>query len=176
MYIDIQYYKSPFGELVLGSYEQQLCLCDWRYRRMRTAIDTRIQKLTGATYREMPNSIHQKTINQLEEFAQGERTTFDIPLCFVGSTFQQNVWQQLLKIPFGKTISYLQLSQQFGDEKAIRAVAMANGANALSIIVPCHRVIGSKGDLVGYAGGLAVKKQLLLLENATTTSNQFSLF
>jgi len=83
---------------------------------------------------------------------------------FVGSDFQKTVWEKLLTIPYGKTTSYLELSRMLGDEKAIRAVATANGANAISIIVPCHRVIGSDGSLTGYAGGLNAKQKLLQLE------------
>ena len=93
----------------------------------------------------------------------------------VGSDFQKTVWNTLLQIPYGKTETYLGLSKSMNNEKAIRAVASANGANAFSIIVPCHRVIGSDGKLVGYAGGLSVKKKLLELEGALAT-NQLSLF
>lgn len=89
-----------------------------------------------------------------------------MPLLFCGSEFQQRVWEELQRIPYGKTISYLKLSRLLGDEKAIRAVATANGANAISILIPCHRVIGSKGELTGYAGGLNAKRRLLELEGA----------
>jgi methylated-DNA-[protein]-cysteine S-methyltransferase len=85
----------------------------------------------------------------------------------VGSDFQKRVWESLLEIPYGKTLSYSRLSRRLGDEKAIRAVARANGDNALSIIVPCHRILGSDGGLVGYAGGLRAKQKLLQLENAS---------
>jgi methylated-DNA-[protein]-cysteine S-methyltransferase len=95
----------------------------------------------------------------------GELKEFDLPLLMVGSDFQQKVWRALLTIPYGTTSSYLQLSKQLNNEKAIRAVANANGANALAIIVPCHIIIGSNGDLVGYTGGIATKKKLLTLEN-----------
>ena len=98
---------------------------------------------------------------QLEEYFKGGRKDFDFPIQQFGSAFQQSVWNQLLLIPFGRTISYLQLAKQIGDVKAIRAIASANGKNNLAIIVPCHRVIGSNGTLVGYAGGLWRKKWLL---------------
>jgi methylated-DNA-[protein]-cysteine S-methyltransferase len=91
---------------------------------------------------------------------------FNVPLLFVGSDFQKQVWNALMQIPFGVTKSYMELSKQFGNEKAIRAVASANGANAISIMVPCHRIIGSNCELTGYAGGLPVKKQLLQLEGS----------
>jgi methylated-DNA-[protein]-cysteine S-methyltransferase len=102
-----------------------------------------------------------KCIKQLEEYFEGKRKDFDLPLGQQGSPFQQNVWRHLEKIPFGKTISYLQLSKQIGDVKAVRAIAAANGKNNLAIVIPCHRVIGSDSKLVGYAGGLWRKKWLL---------------
>ena len=98
---------------------------------------------------------------QLQEYFKGERTSFSLKLNPQGTDFQQRVWNELLNIPFGNTMSYLQLSQQLGDVKAIRAVASANGRNPLWIIVPCHRVIGSDGSLRGYAGGLSRKQWLL---------------
>lgn len=98
---------------------------------------------------------------QLEAYFQGKRKGFDLPLGQEGTAFQQKVWDLLYLIPYGKTISYQQLSKQYGDVKAIRAVAAANGKNHLSIIVPCHRVIGSNQSLTGYAGGLWRKKWLL---------------
>ena len=93
------------------------------------------------------------------------RKTFDIPLLLLGSTFQKQVWNALLKIPYGTTKSYQELSKIINNEKAVRAVANANGANAIGIIIPCHRIIGSNGKLTGYAGGLDKKKKLLHLEN-----------
>ncbi|GAA4753828.1 methylated-DNA--[protein]-cysteine S-methyltransferase [Flavisolibacter ginsenosidimutans] len=98
---------------------------------------------------------------QLDGYFSGQRRTFDLPLLQSGTGFQQKVWQLLLQIPFGKTVSYNDLSKQYGDVKAIRAVASANGKNNLAIIVPCHRVIGSNQSLTGYAGGLWRKKWLL---------------
>ena len=100
-------------------------------------------------------------VSQLKEYFEGKRTDFDLKLNPKGTDFQKKVWGALLEIPFGKTISYLDLSKQLGDVKAIRAVASANGKNPLWIVVPCHRVIGTNGDLTGYAGGLHRKKWLL---------------
>ena len=102
-----------------------------------------------------------KVIGQFEEYFAGERKVFDLPIQQTGTSFQQKVWSELTKIPFGKTISYLQLAQRLGDVKSIRAAASANGRNKLNIIVPCHRVIGSDGSLTGYGGGLPRKKWLL---------------
>jgi methylated-DNA-[protein]-cysteine S-methyltransferase len=100
-------------------------------------------------------------VHQLDEYFSGARKEFDLPLQQNGTAFQQKVWDLLYKIPYGKTISYNELSKQYGDLKAIRAVASANGKNNLAIIVPCHRVIGSNQSLTGYAGGLGRKKWLL---------------
>lgn len=173
--IIIKYFKTNYGELILGSYDDKLCLCDWRYRKMRRTIDARIQHGIGAEYVDGESEVISKAISQLSEYFSKERIEFSIPLLLVGSDFQKTVWNALLQIPYGKTETYLGLSKNLDNEKAIRAVANANGANAFSIIVPCHRIIGSDGNLVGYAGGLLVKKKLLELEGALDT-NQLSLF
>lgn len=157
-------YKSPFGELLLGEYEEQLCMVDWNHRSKRQQVDERIKSFFKAEYIDQLTPLHQQVITQLKEYADRKRTTFNLPLIFAGTAFQQKVWNELLKIPFGKSISYLELSRRLGDEKAIRAVASANGANSISILVPCHRIIGSNGELTGYAGGTAVKHKLLQLE------------
>ena len=120
----------------------------------------------------IPKELKQAVI-QLQEYFEGKRTHFNLKLNPKGTEFQQRVWQELLNIPFGKTLSYLELSKKLGDVKAIRAVAAANGKNPLWIVVPCHRVIGTDGSLTGYAGGLGRKKWLLEHENPT---NQQSLF
>ena len=164
--IQIQYYQSPCGELILGAYREKLCLCDWKIEERRIIIDRRIQKELQASYKEGISEVITRTIGQLDEYFAGRRTTFDIPLLLVGTDFQKTVWNELLNIPYGKTISYAGLSQKLGNPKAIRAIASANGANPISILVPCHRVIGSDGKLVGYGGGLPAKKILLDLESS----------
>jgi methylated-DNA-[protein]-cysteine S-methyltransferase len=164
-HISIQTYKSPIGELLLGSYEDTLCLADMKYRRMRTTIDKRIQQGLSATYIEQSSPIIGETISQFEAYFAGELRDFDIPLRMVGTAFQKSVWEALIQIPYGSTTSYLELARNLGNEKSVRAVAAANGANAIAILIPCHRIIGSNGDLVGYAGGLPAKKRLLELEN-----------
>ncbi len=171
--IHTAYFKNDYGELILGSYEQQLCLCDWRYRKMRSSIDRRIQTGLQAEYVEEESDIIDETRKQLSAYFAGEQTRFDLPLLMVGSEFQKKVWELLLQIPFGKTESYMGLSKKLGDVKAIRAVASANGANVLSIIVPCHRIIGSDGNLTGYAGGLTTKRKLLRLEKALAQGELF---
>ena len=107
------------------------------------------------------HSLLNRSVQQLKDYFSGNRLEFDLPLLQAGSEFQQKIWNLLLQIPFGKTLSYKQLTAQFGDMKAIRAVASANGKNDLAIVVPCHRVIGSNGSLTGYAGGLWRKQWLL---------------
>lgn len=173
--ISIQYFKSTYGELILGSFENRLCLCDWRYRKMRAAIDQRIQNGLKTIYVEEETETIRNTKQQLTEYFNGERKTFDIPLELVGSAFQQSIWNELLKIPFGKTATYLDISKKVNNVKAIRAVAAANGANAISIIVACHRISGSNDELTGYAGGLNTKKKLLQLENKGMGTEQMEI-
>ncbi|MFT6796896.1 MAG: methylated-DNA-[protein]-cysteine S-methyltransferase [Maribacter sp.] len=112
-------------------------------------------------------------VYQLNEYFEGNRTGFDLKLNPSGTDFQQKVWKELLEIPYGKTVSYLQLSKSLGDSKAVRAVAAANGKNPLWIIVPCHRVIGSDGSLTGYAGGLSRKKWILAHESPVKQQSLF---
>lgn len=115
----------------------------------------------------------QECTHQLNEYFNDGRTSFSFKLNPKGTDFQKRVWDSLLKIPYGKTVSYLNLSKQLGDVKAIRAVANANGKNPLWIVVPCHRVIGSDGSLTGYAGGLHRKKWLLDHENPVKQQSLF---
>lgn len=103
---------------------------------------------------------------QLDEYFAGRRSTFSVPLVFAGTDFQKRVWNELLKIQYGETVSYGEMARRIGKSEAVRAVANANAANALSIFAPCHRVIGSNRSLTGYAGGLDTKRRLLILEKA----------
>jgi len=119
------------------------------------------------------SSVLQEAVTQLQDYFDGQRTQFDFKLNPVGTEFQQKVWKGLCEIPFGKTMSYLELAKQLGDVKAIRAVASANSKNPLWIVVPCHRVIGTDGSLTGYAGGLWRKKWLLEHENPSTQQSLF---
>ena len=169
-------FHTPFGELLLGSFNNELCLCDWRYRRMRTAIDARIQRGLQAAYMDGVSPVIEETITQLHAYFAGERTAFNLPLRLVGTDFQQLVWKALLAVPYGTTLSYAALTAQVAEPTAIRAVASANGANALSILVPCHRIIGSNGELTGYAGGVGVKRRLLQLEGADKRQQWTDLF
>jgi len=162
--ISIQYCKTKYGEFILGSFDKKLCLLDFRYRKMRKTVDNRIKKGLDSEFIEQDDEILIKTRVQLNEYFNCERREFDIPILMVGTDFQTNVWEALIKVPYGKTSTYLDLAKEINNEKAVRAVASANGANSISLVIPCHRIIGSNGELVGYGGGLPVKKRLLKLE------------
>lgn len=144
------YYHSPVGLLKISGAEN--------YISEVTFHDTS-QKPEG-NKKHLPHLLI-NCVEQLIQYFNGQRRTFDLPLHQPGTAFQQDVWNILTQIPFGKTISYLELARKTGDTKATRAVANANGKNNIAIIVPCHRVIGSNKELVGYAGGLWRKKWLL---------------
>ena len=131
---------------------------------MRKTVDNRLKKGLNAEFIEQDDDVLEKIRTQLNEYLNGDRKEFDVPLLTVGSDFQKSVWDALMKVPYGTTSTYLQLAKNINNEKAVRAVANANGANSIGIIIPCHRIIGSNGELVGYGGGLAVKKRLLKLE------------
>ena len=162
--IQRSFYKTKIGELVLASFEDRLCLLDFRYRKMRQKVDDRIATMLGAEFEEQETDVIKFAKQQLDEYLLGKRKAFDVPVRMVGTGFQVQVWHTLQTIGYGETASYLTLANKLEDPKAVRAVAAANGANGLAIIVPCHRIIGSKGDLVGYGGGIRVKQQLLQLE------------
>jgi len=144
------YYHSPVGLLKISGTED--------YISEVTFHDTS-QKAEGRKKNLPPMMIN--CVEQLIQYFNGQRRQFELPLNQPGTDFQQGVWNELVQIPFGKTISYLELARRIGDTKATRAVANANGKNNIAIIVPCHRVIGSNKELVGYAGGLWRKKWLL---------------
>ena len=148
------YYQSPLGLLRIGgtdTYISEISFVDH--------LDDTDYQRTGMQGPATPIII--QCIEQLIQYFQGQRRIFDFPIYQEGTPFQQSVWNELMAIPFGKTISYLELSRRLGDTKAIRAAASANGRNNIVIVAPCHRVIGSKRDLVGYGGGLWRKKWLL---------------
>ncbi len=156
--------KLPVGDLILGVHRDKLCMCDWRFRKMRKSIDHRLQSLLSAQFKAENHPLTEAASIQLHEFLHNERRDFQLPLKPVGTHFQETVWAQLLKIGYGQTSTYLQLAKDLGCPQSVRAVANANSANAISIFIPCHRVIRSSGELGGYAGGPAVKRKLLDLE------------
>lgn len=164
--IAVQYHNTSIGEFIIGSYDGRLCLLDYRYRNLRKIVDDRIKKGLQASFVEKSTDIIVNTKKQLDAYLSGERKSFDLPILLLGSEFQKQVWNTLLGIPYGLTTTYQDIAHKINNEKAVRAVAAANAANAIAIIIPCHRVIGSDGKLTGYGGGISAKKKLLILEKA----------
>lgn len=160
----VEGYHSPCGELVLGSVGDRLCLCNWAVELHPGRVEKRLRELLGVEVREGASDVIREARQQLDAYFRRERRAFDVPLLFAGSDFQQGVWRELLAIPYGETISYGEMARRLGRPRAVRAVANANGANAISIFAPCHRVVGSDGSLTGYGGGVEAKRFLLALE------------
>ena len=185
-------YQSPCGEMLLGAAGDRLCLCNWTQelhpgrveQRLRTILKAQFEDCGQITVTETTASqsrqsdggvpeqcrtsmpeVLRRTVRELDEYFRGERREFDIPLLLAGSDFQKRVWQQLPRIPYGQIASYSELAAAIGSPRSVRAVANANGANTISIILPCHRVIGSDGRLTGYGGGIDTKRYLLELES-----------
>ncbi|WP_064120953.1 methylated-DNA--[protein]-cysteine S-methyltransferase [Pseudomonas fluorescens] len=148
---------SPVGELKLVANGSRLVAILWENDK-----PNRVR--LGPMVEAPDNPVLVKTARQLEEYFAGTRNGFDLELDFVGTAFQKKVWAALLTIPFGETRTYSQIAEQIGHPSAVRAVGAANGRNPLSIVAPCHRVIGASGKLTGFAGGLEAKERLLTLE------------
>ena len=148
---------SPVGVLTLVARDGSLAAVLWEHERANRVV-------LGELHRDDGDPVLREASRQLGEYFGGERERFDLPLSFAGTTFQRQVWQALLSIPFGETRSYAQIAAQIGNPTAVRAVGAANGRNPISIIAPCHRVIGAAGALTGFAGGLEAKRYLLNLE------------
>jgi methylated-DNA-[protein]-cysteine S-methyltransferase len=153
------YYGSPVGDLLLESEDEK--------------INT-VNFLKGPKQETNITPVIEQCIAELDDYFFRGRKFFTVELDLIGSSFQKRVWNELLTIPFGQTISYLTLSTRLGDPNLVRAVGLANGQNPIAIIVPCHRVIGNNGDLIGYGGGLDKKEWLLYHEGAI--SQQLKLF
>jgi len=150
--------------MILGSVDGRLCMCDWDEEKRRTVMDKRIRRRWQASFEMIQSPVVLQAAIELGEYFKGTRKQFDIPLTFSGTDFQCRVWEELLKIPYGQTISYGEQARRMGHPQAVRAVAAANAANPISIFVPCHRVVGVRHTLIGYAGGLKAKRCLLELE------------
>ncbi len=154
-------FDTPVGKMRAAATDEGICLFDFQYRK---SIDSIVQRITSTAGDELGDADHPhfKVLKQqMDEYFLGTRKEFSVPLHMLGTPFQLRVWNGLLNIPYGETRSYKEQSVFLGDEKAIRAVAGANGENGIAIIIPCHRVIGSNGSLTGYGGGLQRKKWLL---------------
>ena len=157
--IAIAYIQTPLGTASIHGDEQGL---------QRFELEDDATPLT----QEIPDTL-QEAAKQVQQYFNKQRTTFDLKLNPQGTDFQKRVWNQLLSIPYGKTSTYLEMAQNLGDPKCIRAAASANGKNPLWIIIPCHRVIGSDGSLTGYAGGLWRKQKLLEHEGMAVQQRLF---
>ena len=154
------YYSSPLGKIVLTANNDGLTALEFIDGDKTTVIPPHYQSLTTE------HSIFAEVCQQLTQYFTKKRITFNLPLAPKGTPFQQQVWQALTTIKQGETKSYAWLAKTINNEKAVRAVGSANGANPIALIVPCHRVIGANGKLTGYAGGLTLKAKLLEFEGA----------
>lgn len=163
-YIITKSYHFPCGELILGSFDGKLCLCDWTDGMHNNKVNYRLQRILKALFIDGTDDVVEMARQQLNEYFRNKRREFDLPLLFVGTDFQKKVWDELSKIPYGTTVSYGDIASRLGDPKKVRAVANASAVNALSIVVPCHRVIGGDGSMTGYNGGLEKKRYLLDME------------
>ncbi|MBX2959132.1 MAG: methylated-DNA--[protein]-cysteine S-methyltransferase [Flavobacteriales bacterium] len=158
-------FESPLGRITLASTNKGLCLLEFDNEKRINNHFNQFKKYWDVEIIEEETSITTTTKNQLTAYFSNQQTTFDVPLDLVGTEFQLKVWNELQRIPFGSTRSYKEQAIAVGNLKAIRAVATANGENRISIIIPCHRVIGSDGSLTGYGGGIWRKQKLLELES-----------
>lgn len=150
--------------MMLGSIDGKLCMCDWLNDTHHRKVKKRLERLLHANLESDTSEEIERAEQELDEYFAGTRKEFDMPLFTVGTDLQQEVWSELQKIPYGETISYKDLAERMGRADAIRAVANAVGNNAISLFIPCHRIIGSNNALTGYAGGLEAKHALLELE------------
>lgn len=169
-------YHTPCGTLLLGSLGNKLCLCHWQAKERSKHAELRLKRELRANLEEGTSETIEEAMLQLSEYFTGSRQTFSLPLLLIGTEFQKTVWRKLQQIPFGETISYAQTALRIGAPSAVRAVANAIAANPLSVIVPCHRVIGSNNSLTGYAGGIEAKRKLLLLEGISLPCQGANLF
>ncbi len=158
---------TPLGPLVAAATQDALCLLEFADRRMLPTQLNRLTRYVPGVLAPGDNDVLRGVADQLAEYFEGARRTFDVPLRTPGTAFQERVWGELRKIPPGETISYGTLARRIGKPNAVRAVGKANGDNRVAILIPCHRVVGADGSLTGYGGGLWRKKRLLELERAT---------
>ncbi len=161
IYTDL--YDSPIGTLIIGSFEEQICLCNWT--SSNSDVTVYLRRHLGAEYNFRTSDINKLAIKQLEDYFNKERTKFELPLLICGTEFQKSVLSETCKIQYGEVKSYSQIAINIKSPKAVRAVASAERNNPIAIIIPCHRVLSISNKLTGYAGGLNIKEKLLKLEN-----------
>jgi AraC family transcriptional regulator of adaptative response/methylated-DNA-[protein]-cysteine methyltransferase len=157
---------TPLGPMVAAATEDALCLLEFADRRMLPTQIGRLTRYVPGVLTPGDNGVLRTVTGQLEEYFEGSRRTFDVPLRTPGTAFQERVWEELRKIPPGETVSYGVLARRIGRPSAVRAVGKANGDNRVAILIPCHRVVGADGNLTGYGGGLWRKRRLLEIEAA----------
>jgi AraC family transcriptional regulator of adaptative response/methylated-DNA-[protein]-cysteine methyltransferase len=160
---------TPIGEMVAAATDTHLLMFEFEHRRMYQSQLERVRRAANCELEVGESPVFDLLRTQLGEYFSGDRREFDLPLDVPGTAFQMRVWSELQRIPCGTTTSYGRLAVSIGQPSAVRAVASANGANRVAIIIPCHRVIGSDGQLVGYGGGLWRKRRLLELEARAAT-------
>jgi AraC family transcriptional regulator of adaptative response/methylated-DNA-[protein]-cysteine methyltransferase len=172
----IERITTPLGPMFVCSTRKGICLLEFTDRRMLEAEFQDLQNRLKAVILSGENEHIKQLKKELDEYFRGDRKVFNVALDTPTSPFRRQVWDMLLQIPYGKTVSYKEQALKIGNPKAVRAVANANGHNRIAIVIPCHRVIGADGSLTGYAGGLDRKKWLLELEGSYSKSNQLSIF
>lgn len=153
--------STPLGEMIAGATEEGICLLEFSDDKILQEELAELKTLLITEIKEGRSRHLRHLKKQLKEYFAGKRKSFDLPLLTPGTDFQKAAWNELLKIPYGETISYHKQAEAINNPGAVRAVGSANGSNRIAIIIPCHRVIGSDGTLVGYGGGLQRKKWLL---------------
>lgn len=164
--IDLKRIETPLGTMYAAATESGICMLEFSDRKMLETELKHLSKSLNANIIQGESPFFEILEKELSEYFEGNRTEFTVPLDFVGSDFQKSVWEILMKIPYGQTWSYAKQAEILGDKNKVRAVANANGMNKISILIPCHRVIGSDGNLTGYGGGIWRKQKLLELEKA----------
>ena len=157
--------EAPIGSFRIASTQRGLAYVELPHASGR-GLDGWLRQRAPDARCEPGDEPNRAAATQILEYLEGERTEFDLPLDLRGTPFQRRVWDALLEIPYGETVSYGTLARRLGRPSAARAVGAANGRNPISIVIPCHRVIGRSGDLTGYAGGVGIKKALLELERS----------
>ena len=168
--VSLAWIESPLGPLIAGADDRGICLLEFSDRRM---LEAQLKTLARRLRRPLVPGEHlylETLRSELDEYFAGKRKNFEVPLNAPGTPFQERVWTELLKIPFGEVRSYEQIAVRVGSPKAVRAVGRANGMNRIAIVIPCHRVVGKDGTPTGYGGGIWRKQRLLDLERGTNAT------
>lgn len=168
--IHLGWVETPIGPMIAGSRDGALVLLEFTNRRMMEAQIETLRRRFKAAFVPEDDAVIKQTRRELDEYFAAKRKEFSIPLDYPGTPFENKVWRELLRIPYGETRSYEDLAKLTGSKGAVRAVGSANGRNRIAIVIPCHRVIGSDGSLTGYGGGLWRKAELLKREGATLSA------